>query len=157
MFSSKLSSYTYLETKKDCSSDSIQLSTINDNDLPILTQLIFFDVTIRTKCNGDSIASVLRCMPNLKQFYFNFIHKTISPFPDELLDGYVWKQMLEVYVPYLSKFEFHMSIVKKYPKLDLDIVIKSFEYFVGKYSNWNMIIDRWQYNVENQSRFFETE
>jgi len=28
-----------------------------------------------------------------------------------------------------------MAIVKKYPKLDLDIIVNSFECFVGKYSN----------------------
>jgi hypothetical protein len=91
-------------------------------------------------------------MPNLKHFYFNLIQKTILPFPDELFNGYVWKQMLEFYVPYLSKFEFCISIVKTYPELDLDIVINSFEHFIGKYSNWNMVIDRWQYNGEDQSK-----
>jgi hypothetical protein len=61
------------------------------------------------------------------------------------LDGHVWQDMLECYVPHLSKFEFHMTILKRYPRLNLDIVVKSFEYFVTKYPNWNILIDRWKY------------
>jgi hypothetical protein len=78
----------------------------------------------------------------LKQFYFALTHAAMWPFPGELLDGNVWKQMVELYIPCLSKFEFHMSIEKRYPKLDLDIIVNSFEYFVTKYSNRHMIIDR---------------
>jgi len=37
--------------------------------------------------------------------------------------------MLENYLSCLSKFEFHISIVKRYSKLDLDIVVNSFECF----------------------------
>ncbi|CAF4417424.1 unnamed protein product [Adineta steineri] len=60
-----------------------------------------------------------------------------------LIDGYAWQEMLELYVPYLLKFEFHMSIWKPCPRTDLDIVVNSFRYFVTKYSNWHMIIDQW--------------
>ncbi|CAF1472971.1 unnamed protein product [Adineta steineri] len=61
----------------------------------------------------------------------------------DLLDGYAWQEMLELYVPYLSKFEFHMSIWKYCPRTDLNIVVNSFKYFVTKYFNWHMIIDQW--------------
>jgi hypothetical protein len=92
-------------------------------------------------------------MPNLK--YFIFIlgrQKSRRSFPSELLDGYVWQQMLELNVPCLSKFEFHMSIRKGYAPIDLDIVVNSFEYFVRKYSNWHMIIDQWKLNSKTPSK-----
>ena len=86
-------------------------------------------------------------MPNLIRFNFTLsILNREWPFPGELLDGLVWKEIFELYVPSLSKFEFHMSILKKYPKLDLDIIVNSFECFVGKYSNWQMVINRWKLN-----------
>jgi len=130
-----------------CFSALIQRQSLNDNDLPILPQLMSFDLTISAECDSRSIACILRCMPNLMHFYFLLtIRRMTWSFPGELLDGDVWKQMLEVHVPYLSKFEFHMSIEKGRPKLDLDIIVNSFEYFVTKYSNWHMIINRWKFD-----------
>jgi hypothetical protein len=126
------------------SSDSFQIPIINDNDLPILSQMMIFDLNIITKCDYHSISSILRCMPNLKQFYFTLNYPAMWPFPGELLDGDVWKQIFEHYLPCLSKFEFHVAFSKRYPKLDLDIVVNSFNYFVKKYFNWHMIIDRWR-------------
>ncbi len=52
----------------------------------------------------------------LNLIHFNFIlgtPRTVGLFPGELFNGYVWKEMLELYVPYLSEFEFHMSIMKR--------------------------------------------
>jgi hypothetical protein len=88
-------------------------------------------------------------MPNLIRFNFLLtIPKKEWTFPGKLLDGYVWQQIFERYVPCLSKFEFHMTIWKRYPRLGLDIVINSFDYFVEKYFNWHMVIDRWIYNTK---------
>ncbi|CAF4898463.1 unnamed protein product, partial [Rotaria sp. Silwood2] len=126
---------------------SIQTSSINDNDLPIVTQLISFDLEIYAKCDSRSISYILRYMPNLIRFHFVLaVGKVEWPYVAELLDGYVWKQMLELYVPCLSKFKFHMSIFKPLPELNLDIIGNSFAYFVEKYSNWHMIIDQWRIN-----------
>ncbi len=127
------------------SSISMQTPSINDNDLPILSKLKSFHLKIQALCDIRSISYILRCMPNLIRLYFIFVPMSADwPFPGELLDGYVWKQMFELHVPYLSTFEFHMSIVKKLPSLDLDIIVNSFECFVREYSNWHMIIDRWR-------------
>lgn len=103
--------------------------------------------------NSPTIACILRCMPNLQYFFFIFgPYNSRHVFPVELYDGYEWKEMLELYVPHLSKFEFHMSILKAYLPVDLDIVIDSFEYFVTKYSNWHMIIDRWKFNYKTRGK-----
>ncbi|CAF3350580.1 unnamed protein product [Rotaria sp. Silwood1] len=89
-------------------------------------------------------------MPNLKHFYFYLLVQTSSwPFTNQYLDGFVWQQILEN-LSYLSKFEFHMTVTKRKPRLDLDFVINSFNYFVKKYSNWNMIIDSWLYGSHLQ-------
>jgi len=115
--------------------------------------MMSFNLGIMSICDRRSISYILRCMPNLRHFYFLLsIHTTAWPFPDELLDGDVWKQILELYVPCLSKFEFHMSIVKGIPRLNLKIIVNSFEYFVKKYSNWHMIIDRWELTFQMESK-----
>ncbi|CAF2374257.1 unnamed protein product [Rotaria sp. Silwood2] len=73
-------------------------------------------------------------MPNLKHFYFQLLVQTLLwSFTNQYLDGYVWQQILKLYLPCLSKFEFHMTIKKRSPKLDLDFVVNSFNYFVNKY------------------------
>ncbi|CAF4020018.1 unnamed protein product [Rotaria sp. Silwood1] len=88
-------------------------------------------------------------MPNVKYFYFTLGIRTASwPLPDELLNGYVWQDMIERYFPHLLKFEFFITIKKAYQSLDFDMILNSFEYFVGKYSNWNMIISYWKYHKE---------
>ncbi|CAF2389001.1 unnamed protein product [Rotaria sp. Silwood2] len=129
---------------------SNHLSPINENDLPILSQLTYFNLLIGASCDIWSISFMLHCMPNLKHFYFYLLVQTSSwPFTNPYLDGYVWQQILEN-LSYLSKFEFHMTVTKRKPKLDLDFVINSFNYFVKKYSNWNMIIDSWLYGSHLQ-------
>ncbi|CAF1427415.1 unnamed protein product [Rotaria sordida] len=133
---------------------SIEAPPMNDNDRPILSQVISFELSIIAMCDNHSIGYILRCMPNLKYFYFHLLVRSAEwPFPDELLNGYVWQQMLELHLPHLSKFEFHMSIIKSFPILNLDIIIKSFEYFVRKYSNWHMIIDRWTLDCQYEEEF----
>ncbi|CAF0756472.1 unnamed protein product [Rotaria sordida] len=112
---------------------SNHLSPINENDLPILSQLTNFNLLIGASCDIWSISSILHCMPNIKHFYFYLLVQTSSwPFTNQYLDGYVWQQILENNLSYLPKFEFHMTITKRIPKLDLDFVINSFNYFVKK-------------------------
>ncbi|CAF3107367.1 unnamed protein product [Rotaria sp. Silwood2] len=122
----------------------IQEPLINENDLPISSQLISFDLSISTICDIRSIAYILRCMPNL--IHFKFLHETrriAQSYADDFVNGYTWQHMFEMYNPLLSKFDFHISFEKSYPKLDLDLVINSFQYFIKKYPKWHMIIDRW--------------
>ncbi|CAF1010310.1 unnamed protein product [Rotaria sp. Silwood1] len=124
---------------------SMQELYINENDLPISPQVTSFDLSIFLKCSIHSIAYILRCMPNLNRFKFLYGTRTVArSFTDDLVNGYTWQHMFEMYTPFLSKFDFHISIEKNYPKLDLDIVINSFQYFVNKYLKWHMIIDRWE-------------
>jgi hypothetical protein len=99
-------------------------------------------------------------MPNLIRFKFIYAMRTADwPFTDDLVNGSAWQKMLEIYVPFLSQFDFHISILKKYPKLDLDMVVNSFQYFVEKYSKWQMIIDQWTPDaaVPSKSNCFESE
>jgi len=120
---------------------------MEDSDPLILSQLISFSLTILARCDSRSISYILRCMPNLRHFYFFHSARIATwPFAGELFDGYVWQEMLERYVPCLSKFELHMIIVKGIPELNLNSIVHSFRKFVRKFSNWHMIIDRWNFN-----------
>ncbi|CAF2806370.1 unnamed protein product [Rotaria sp. Silwood2] len=117
---------------------------INENDLPISPQVTSFDLSIFAQCDIRSIACILRCMPNL--IHFKFLHeiREVSlSFLNDLVNGYTRQHMFEIHVPLLSKFNFHMLIENKYRKLNLDMVVNSFQYFVKIYPKWHMIIDRW--------------
>ncbi|CAF4166119.1 unnamed protein product [Rotaria sp. Silwood2] len=92
----------------------------NENDHPILSQLISFNLIIFTLCDIYSIAYILRCMPNLSRFYFTLASRmTAFSYYRELLNGFVWQQLLKRYVSCLSKFEFHISILKTFSSLNL--------------------------------------
>ncbi|CAF4243176.1 unnamed protein product, partial [Adineta steineri] len=122
----------------------VQEPIIDDNNLPISLQLISFDLSIFAICDIRSISYILRCMPNL--IHFKFLHgirAIVLSFIDDLVNGYTWQHMFQMYVPFLSKFDFFILIENKYTKLNLNIAINSFEYFVKKYPEWQMIIDRW--------------
>ncbi|CAF1271041.1 unnamed protein product [Rotaria magnacalcarata] len=91
----------------------IAIPTVNKNDLSVLSQVISFGLTLFAAWNNDSVARILRCIPNLKYFLFTLgPYRSQKLFSVELLDGYVWQEMLELYVSYLSKLEFHMSVRK---------------------------------------------
>ncbi|CAF3859509.1 unnamed protein product [Rotaria sp. Silwood1] len=92
---------------------SIETPSINENNLPILPRLTSFNLTILAICDIRSISYILRGTPNL--IHFHFVLETRSanwPFSHNLLNGSVWQQILEYYVPHLTKFEFLMSIVR---------------------------------------------
>jgi len=110
----------------------------------MLLRVISFDLIIPAFCDAGVIYSMLRCMPNLRYFYFTFLTNSNWMFPGELVDGLVWKRMLELYVPSLLKFEFHMLIATQTLGLNLHTIVNSFVCCVRKYSNWHMIIDRWK-------------
>ncbi len=128
-------------------SDLSEKSSLNNNQLPILKHVIYLNLIVFVICDKHSISSILHCVPNLTHFYFTLVTRSRKWLvPDELLNGYVWQQMLDRSVPRLSKFEFLMSIQRAYASFDIDMIINSFEMFVTKYSNWNMVIDRWKLN-----------
>ncbi|CAF3783030.1 unnamed protein product, partial [Rotaria sordida] len=130
-------------------SDRFRIPHINPNDLPLLPQVIYLNLIVIVRCDNRSISHILRCMPNLIYFYFTLGIPTANwPLPDELRNGYVWQEMIDRYIPHLLKFEFLIGIKKSYQHLDLDMIVNSFEYFVGKYPNWNMIITQWKHHKE---------
>jgi hypothetical protein len=126
-----------------------EATSVNDENLPVLLQMTSFDLTILGYCDGRTIYYILQCMPNLRYFYFTLTTMNSShAFPGELVDGSVWKLMLERYVPCLSKFEFDMLIATQTSGLSLRMIVNSFVCCVRKYSNWHMIIDRWKSNTQ---------
>jgi hypothetical protein len=139
--------------KKNVSySFTIEAQPRQDNHHPILSQMISFNFKILAQCDHRFISYILQCMPNLKRFYFYMSERTPSwSFPGELLDGHLWKEMLE-HLPYLSKFEFYMLVVKPFPKLNLYTIVNSFLKFVKKYPDWHMVVDRWRMNSRYLSK-----
>jgi len=133
-------------------SDLSEKSSLNDNDLPILKHAIYLNLMVLVICDKHSISSILHCVPNLTHFYFTLVTRSRKWLvPDELLNGYVWQQMLDRSVPRLSKFEFQMSFQLAYTTLDIDMIINSFEMLVAKYSNWQMIFDQWKlYGIDGK-------
>ncbi|CAF3168625.1 unnamed protein product [Rotaria sp. Silwood2] len=123
----------------------VQEPFIYENDIVISPQIKSFHLSISVECSIRSIGYILRCMPNLIHFKFYHEARTVQwENAQDLVNGYKWQNMFEIHVPFLSKFDFHMSIQKYNPKLDLDMIINSFEYFLKKYPEWQMIIDRWK-------------
>jgi hypothetical protein len=122
---------------------------VNDENLPVLSEMTFFDFTIVGYCDGRAVYYILQCVPNLRYFYFSLLTRNSShAFPSELIDGSVWKQMLERYVPCLLKFEFDIFIATQTSGLSLRMIVNSFVCYTEKYSNWHMIIDRWKSNTQ---------
>ncbi|CAF1218153.1 unnamed protein product [Adineta steineri] len=64
--------------------DPIATPSINEDDLPVLTHVISFELKLFVAWNIASIRS--------------YISKYL--FPVDLLDGYAWQEMLELYVPF---------------------------------------------------------
>jgi len=122
---------------------------VNDKNLPVLSKMTFFDFIIVGYCDGRAVYYILQCLPNLRYFYFALLTTNSShAFPSELVDGSVWKQMLERYVPCLLKFEFDIFIATQTSGLSLRMIVNSFVCYTEKYSNWHMIIDRWKSNTQ---------
>ncbi len=96
-------------------------------------------------CDIHLFVYILHCMPNLKRFKFFLAGRMAElPFYLNLFNGYVWQQILKRYGSCLSIFEFYIAISKNFSNLNLDNIVNSFQYFVQKYPNWNMVIDRWK-------------
>jgi len=122
---------------------------VYDENLPVLSEMTFFDLTIIGYCDGRAVYYILQCVPNLRYFHFNLVTTNSNhAFPAELVDGSVWKQMLEHYVPCLLKFEFDMFIATQTVGLSLRMIVNSFVCCARKYSNWHMIIDRWKSDTQ---------
>ena len=102
-----------LKFEKDllfCFSVPMTIPFVSENNFPVLSQVITFELILSAPWDIHSIAYVLRCMPNLRYFFF-LLWPCASKefFPLDFIDGHVWHDILERYVPYLSKFEFHMA------------------------------------------------
>ncbi|CAF3298577.1 unnamed protein product [Rotaria sp. Silwood2] len=123
------------------------LPSINEDDLPKSLLLKKFDLQIvMIRCDIQLIGLILRCMPNLHRFVFTIIvDKNISPFMMDLINGQNWREMLTCHVPYLNKFDFHMSLLTNGQPIDLDNILNSFRSFINLYEKWDMCISRWKF------------
>ncbi|CAF3338585.1 unnamed protein product [Rotaria sp. Silwood2] len=127
--------------------DVPDLPIIKEDDLPKSTLLKSFDLQIiMARCDIHSIGLILRCMPNLHRFIFTLIgDQNIFPFTMDLINGQNWYEMLTNHVPYLNKFDFHISGIVNGESIDLDNILNSFKCFLNLYHDWNMCITRWKF------------
>src|SRR5205085_3193447 len=116
------------------------LPSINEDDLPKLSLLKSFDFQIvMARCDIHSIGLILRCMPNLHRFVFTLIvDLNISPFTMDLINGQNCREMLTSHVPYLNKFDFHISFITNGEPVDLDSILNSFRCFINLYYQWDI-------------------
>ncbi|CAF3211177.1 unnamed protein product [Rotaria sp. Silwood2] len=119
--------------------------SINKNDLPTVASLKKFDLQILTKFDIHSLDVILHCMPNLNELIFTFITKiSNTPFIDILFNGHIWQQILINHVPYLNKFNIHISVLTDKGLFDLKSILDSFRCFVTQYDGWHMAVTRLQ-------------
>ncbi|CAF3710140.1 unnamed protein product [Rotaria sp. Silwood1] len=101
--------------------------SINKYDLPTVASLKKFDLQILTKFDIHSLDVILRCMPNRHEISFTFITKNPNtPLIDILFNGNIWQQILINHVPYLNKFNIHISVLTDKELFDLKSVLVSF-------------------------------
>ena len=99
---------------------------------------------ILTHCDVHSLGLILSCMPNLHEFSFTFIMERFAiPFNDVLLDGNIWQNILTIHVPYLNKFDIHISVMRE-ELFGLKSILDSFRCFVTQYDGWHMAVSRWE-------------
>lgn len=101
------------------------LPFINEDGLPKSLLLKSFDLQIvMARCDIDSIGLILRRMPNLHHFRFTLIiNRRIPQFMMGLADGQNWHDMLTNHVPYLKKFDFHISFLKLMSEPMISIIL----------------------------------
>ncbi|CAF4753646.1 unnamed protein product, partial [Rotaria sp. Silwood2] len=115
------------------------------NDLPTVASLKKFDLQILTKFDIHSLDVILHCMPNLNELIFTFITKiSNTPFIDILFNGHIWQQILINHVPYLNKFNIHISVLTDKGLFDLKSILDSFRCFVTQCDGWHMAVTRLQ-------------
>jgi hypothetical protein len=92
-------------------------------------------------------------MPNLREFIITIIcSSTISPWCRDIFDGYKWQQLLTRNTSYLNVFDIFLCTDGLNLVSDVDIVLKSFDYFATKYDDWYLAIRRSQCRFNNQSK-----
>jgi hypothetical protein len=99
---------------------------------------------ILTQFDIHSLSLILSCMSNLRELNFTYITEHLdTPFIDLLINGNIWQQILTSHVPYLNKFNIHMSLLTP-ERLDLKSILDSFRCFVRQYHGWQMAVSQWE-------------
>jgi hypothetical protein len=95
-------------------------------------------------------------MPNLRRFIVTIIcSSTILPWCRDVFDGYKWQQLLTRNTSHLEVFDISLFIQGLNLVSDVDMVLKSFDYFATKYDEWYVAIDRSRFSFNNQGKIEE--
>jgi hypothetical protein len=118
--------------------------SINKDDLPIVSSIKKFDLQVLTPCDIHSVGLVLSCMPNLRELNFTLVTEYLdTTLGDVLLNGNIWQKILINHVPYLNKFDIHISLIRE-GLFDLKSILDSFRCFVTQYDDWHMAVSQWE-------------
>jgi hypothetical protein len=61
-----------------------------------------------------------------------------------VLQGEFWKEFLSHHLPCLCEFDLFVSVLYSVRgRIHLDHIINSFEYFLIRFKDWNIIVSRW--------------
>jgi len=92
-------------------------------------------------------------MPNLRRFIVTIIcSSTILSWCRDVFDGYKWQKLLTTNASHLNVFDISLFIQGLNLVSDVDMVLKSFDYFATKYDDWYLAIRRSQCRFNNQSK-----
>ena len=124
-------------------------------DLPVSSQLTFFDLYLLNVCDIGFLGPILHCMSHLRRFMITLnAIESVASYVVHLLDGHFWQDLLINHAPSLTKFDFLIAMNKWTPSVDLDVIVNSFQYFVTRYDGWHMAASRWQFceNIRSKSK-----
>ena len=120
---------------------------------PISPTIRTFDLTLRTSFDFYSLNFILNCMPNLRRFIVTISCLSSMLFQwSTLFDGYRWQESLTRNTPNLDIFEILLRVEDLRPLVNIDSILKSFDYFKNKYNDWHVGIHRSPLPLNHQSR-----
>jgi len=92
-------------------------------------------------------------MPNLRQFIITIIcSPSFSSLCGSMFKGDQWQRLLTNGPFQLDVFDIFLFVKHSDLILDIDVVIKSFDYFASIYDDWYMAIHQFQHTRNNRSK-----
>ena len=98
-----------------------------------------FELQLLDVYDVSFLGRILQRMPTLRQFTVTVaaVHE-LYQYISCVLDGSYWRDVLSRSSPTLVKFDFLISLNTWYRPIDLDEIVKSFDYFVTRFDGWHM-------------------
>jgi hypothetical protein len=114
------------------------------NNPPISPSLKTFYLCIGTLYSFHTLNLILHCMPNLRQFFITIIISSslASTMWTNVIMGNEWQRLLTINTFQLDILDIFLFVVDTNIVPDMNVIIKSFDYFARKYDDWSVAIHR---------------